>query len=71
MDLTHLTKEQQSILQKDLLIAHSFNNSIAMCGADVDVGNWGVSNPVWIFDNEPRTEKLPEGSAVSLTKEKR
>ena len=32
-------------------------NSIAMCGADGDVGKWGVSTPVWVYDNEPRSLK--------------
>ena len=33
-------------------------NSIAMCGADGDVGKWGVSNPVWVYDNEPRSNEI-------------
>ena len=33
-------------------------NSIAMCGADADVDRWGVSNPVWIYDNEPRNNEI-------------
>ena len=33
-------------------------NSIAMCGADADVDRWGVSNPVWIYDNEPRSNEI-------------
>ena len=33
-------------------------NSIAMCGADADVDRWGVSNPVWIYDNEPRSSEI-------------
>jgi transcription elongation factor Elf1 len=33
-------------------------NSIAMCGADADVDRWGVSNPVWIYDNEPRNREI-------------
>jgi hypothetical protein len=33
-------------------------NSIAMCGADADVSNWGISNPVWIYDNEPRNREI-------------
>ena len=33
-------------------------NSIAMCGADADVDKWGVSNPVWIYDNEPRNREI-------------
>jgi len=34
------------------------SNSIAMCGADADVRRWGVSNPVWIYDNEPRSKEI-------------
>ena len=33
-------------------------NAIAMCGADADVNKWGISNPVWIYDNEPRNEEI-------------
>ena len=33
-------------------------NSIAMCGADADVGRWGISNPVYVYDNEPRNREI-------------
>jgi len=33
-------------------------NAIAMCGADANVGKWGISNPVWIYDNEPRNSEI-------------
>ena len=33
-------------------------NSIAMCGADADVSNWGIRNRVWIYDNEPRNREI-------------
>ena len=33
-------------------------NSIAMCGADADVGKWGISDPVWVYDNEPRSKEI-------------
>ena len=33
-------------------------NSIAMCGADANVDRWGISNPVWIYDNEPRNIEI-------------
>lgn len=33
-------------------------NSIALCGADGDVGLWGINNRVWIYDNEPRNEEI-------------
>ena len=40
-------------------------NSIAMCGADGDVGKWGVSTPVWVYDNEPRSKEIT--SRISST----
>ena len=33
-------------------------NSIAMCGSDGDVGKWGVSTPVWVYENEPRNREI-------------
>ena len=33
-------------------------NSIAMCGSDGDVGKWGISTPVWVYDNEPRNREI-------------
>jgi hypothetical protein len=29
-----------------------------MCGADANVDRWGISNPVWIYDNEPRNIEI-------------
>jgi hypothetical protein len=34
------------------------HNSIALCGADGDVVKWGICNPVWIYDNEPRNAEI-------------
>ena len=34
------------------------DNAIALCGADGDVHKWGVSNPTWVYDNEPRNREI-------------
>ena len=34
------------------------SNSIAMCGADGDVRRWGINDPVWVYDNEPRSNEI-------------
>jgi predicted RNA-binding Zn-ribbon protein involved in translation (DUF1610 family) len=34
------------------------SNSIALCGADGDVDKWGISDAVWIYDNEPRNREI-------------
>ena len=41
-------------------------NSIAMCGADADVSRWGISNPVWIYDNEPRNREITNRIAKTI-----
>ena len=42
-------------------------NSIAMCGADGDVGKWGVSTPVWVYDNEPRSKEITTRISKTIT----
>jgi len=34
------------------------SNSIALCGADGDVDKWGIDDPIWIYDNEPRNTEI-------------
>jgi len=34
------------------------SNAIALCGADGDISKWGISNAVWIYDNEPRNKEI-------------
>lgn len=33
-------------------------NSIAMCGADADINNFGFDSTVWVYDNEPRNAEI-------------
>ena len=33
-------------------------NSVAMCGSDVDIRSLGWSNYIWVFDNEPRNREV-------------
>ncbi len=33
-------------------------NSVAMCGSDVDVRSLGWSNHIWVLDNEPRNREI-------------
>jgi transcription elongation factor Elf1 len=41
-------------------------NAIAMCGADLDISRWGISNPVWIYDNEPRSREITNRIAKTI-----
>ena len=29
-----------------------------MCGADANVDRWGIGDPIWIYDNEPRNREI-------------
>lgn len=33
-------------------------NSIAMCGADIDLTNLKITHPVYVYDNEPRNKEI-------------
>ena len=33
-------------------------NSVAMCGSDVDIRTFGWSNYIWVYDNEPRNREI-------------
>ena len=33
-------------------------NSVAMCGSDLDIGSFGWSDYIWVFDNEPRNREI-------------
>ncbi len=34
------------------------DNSVAMVGSDLDIGSFGWSNYIWVFDNEPRSREI-------------
>ena len=35
-------------------------NSVAMCGSDIDIRTFDWSNYIWVFDNEPRNREIVE-----------
>ena len=56
-DLDNIRRDAPVYITEGPFDSTFIRNSIAMCGADADVDRWGISNPVWIYDNEPRIEK--------------
>jgi len=46
-------------------------NSIAICGADGDVGKWGVSSRVWVYDNEPRSNEIVKRISDTISRGER
>ena len=33
-------------------------NSVAMCGSDIDIRTFGWSSYIWVYDNEPRNREI-------------
>ena len=56
--LDEVQKDQTVYVTEGPFDSTFLRNSIAMCGADADVSRWGISNPVWIYDNEPRNREI-------------
>ena len=41
-------------------------NSVAMCGSDVDIGSFGWSDYIYVYDNEPRNREIVNRSSKSI-----
>jgi hypothetical protein len=44
-------------------------NSIAMCGADVDIKSLNISQPVYVYDNEPRNKEIIDRMVRTIAKD--
>jgi hypothetical protein len=56
--LDEVKKDQTVYITEGPFDSTFIHNSIALCGADGDVDKWGIRNPVWIYDNEPRNAEI-------------
>ena len=56
--LDKLQKDKTIYITEGPFDSTFIRNSIALCGADGDVGKWGIDDPVWIYDNEPRNREI-------------
>ena len=43
-------------------------NSVAMCGSDIDIRTFGWSNYIWVFDNEPRNREIVKRISNTIDK---
>ena len=41
-------------------------NSVAMCGSDVDIRTFGWSSYIWVYDNEPRNREIVNRISKSI-----
>jgi transcription elongation factor Elf1 len=56
--LDEVQKDQTVYITEGPFDSTFISNAIALCGADGDVDKWGIRNPVWIYDNEPRNAEI-------------
>ena len=41
-------------------------NSVAMCGSDIDIRTFGWSDYIWVYDNEPRSRQITSKLSQSI-----
>ena len=41
-------------------------NSVAMCGSDIDIRSFGWSDYIWVYDNEPRSREITNKISKSI-----
>ena len=56
--LDKINKEKPIYIIEGPFDASLVENSIAMCGADVDIGSLGWSDYIYVYDNEPRSREI-------------
>ena len=56
--LDKINKEKSIYIIEGPFDASLVENSIAMCGADVDIGSLGWSDYIYVYDNEPRNREI-------------
>ena len=66
--LDEIKKESPVYITEGPFDSSFIKNSIARCGADADVYKWGVSDPVWIYDNEPRNNEIVKRISNTISK---
>ena len=58
--LDKINKEKPIYIIEGPFDASLVENSIAMCGADVDIGSLGWSDYIYVYDNEPRSREITD-----------
>jgi len=69
--LEKINKEETVYVTEGPFDSTFIPNSIAMCGADADLNKWGISNRVWIYDNEPRNSEIVSRYASAIARGER
>lgn len=57
-NLDNIDKSKNVYILEGPFDSEFVENSIAMCGADVDLKHLNISHPVYVYDNEPRNKEI-------------
>ena len=56
--LDHLETNDPIYITEGPIDSLFLENSVAMCGSDVDIRTFGWGDYIWVFDNEPRNREI-------------
>ena len=56
--LDTIKKDERVFITEGPFDSTFIRNAIAMCGADILLGDWGISDCCWVYDNEPRNREI-------------
>ena len=66
--LDSINKEETIYVTEGPFDSMFIPNTIAMCGADLYLGDWGVDNFVRVYDNEPRNTEIVSRYSTSISR---
>ena len=64
--LDHINKNETIYIVEGPLDSFFLENSVAMCGSDVDIRSLGWSDYIWVYDNEPRSRQITDKLSKSI-----
>ena len=64
--LDHINKNETIYIVEGPLDSFFLENSVAMCGSDVDIRSFGWSDYIWVYDNEPRSRQITDKLSKSI-----
>jgi hypothetical protein len=61
-----INKEKPVYVLEGPFDSYFIKNSVAMCGADVDLKNLNIYYPVYVYDNEPRNKEIHDRMSKAI-----
>ena len=64
--LDHINKNETIYIVEGPFDSFFLENSVAMCGSDVDIRSFNWSDYIWVYDNEPRSKQITDKLSKSI-----